>query len=223
MQTPWLPRSLTIFWLGQPTREMERIWGAAGSGEDFQVGDGGQPLCGIVPDFAMQRGFLLQIFPPQLHCPGKARDLGRGFGAGPEAALLPAAGSRGFGIRTRGPMYTAPMPLGPPILWAEMVRKSAPAFWRSRGPSKSPGPRRCAATSVGFHRQAPGDLSDGIDVSQLVVHQHAGHQRRVLPDGVQDLLRRGSRPGPGQDTSPRIPAAPSSGRLPARRCAPLRW
>ena len=41
-----------------------------------------------------------------------------------------------------------------------------------------------------LRRQAPGDLSDGIDVSQLVVHQHAGHQRRVLPDGGEDLLRR---------------------------------
>ena len=32
-QMPWLPRSLTMFWLGQPTRETERMWGAPSAGE----------------------------------------------------------------------------------------------------------------------------------------------------------------------------------------------
>ena len=164
---------------------------AAGSGEDFQVGDGRQPLCGIVPDFRHAEEFLLQIFPPQLHSPGKARDLGRGFGAGPEAALLPAAGQQRLWIPDPGTDVQSADALGP----ADLVG----------GDGEEVRPQRfCGAWDlqkaldrVGvqqrlwvLHRQAPGDLSDGIDVSQLVVHQHAGHQRRVLPDGGEDLLRR---------------------------------
>ena len=38
----------------------------------------------------------------------------------------PPPASRGRGFFTRGPMYRAPAPLGPPILWAETVTKSAP-------------------------------------------------------------------------------------------------
>ena len=38
-------------------------------------------------------------------------------------------------------------------------------------------------------RQAPGDAGDGVDVPQLIVHQHTGHQRRIRPDGGEHLLR----------------------------------
>ena len=50
----------------------------------------------------------------------------------------PPPASRGRGLRTRGPMYSAPTPLGPPILWPEMVMKSAPRALAVKGTFKKP-------------------------------------------------------------------------------------
>ena len=41
-----------------------------------------------------------------------------------------------------------------------------------------------------FRLQALGDLPDGVDGAELVVHQHHADQGRVRPDGGQDALRR---------------------------------
>ena len=79
-------------------------------------------------------------------------------------------------------MYSAPMPLGPPTLWPEMVIKSAPSVFAEKGDLQK------ALHRVGVEQrffidrlQPPGDLRNGIDIAKLVVYHHNGHQRRVRP------------------------------------------
>ena len=91
----------------------EHVGRPAGSGEDLQIGDGGQPLHGVVPDPGHVAELVLQVFQPQLCGLGKAGDLGRGLGAGPEAALLPAAGQQGPGALHAGADVQGADALGP--------------------------------------------------------------------------------------------------------------
>ena len=71
----------------------------------------------------------------------------------------PPPASSGFGFRTRGPMYRAPMPLGPPILWAEMVRKSAPSVFAEQGTFKKPWTASVCSNVCGFFTARPRAIS----------------------------------------------------------------
>ena len=209
MQTPWLPRSLTIFWLGQPTREMERIWGAPPGAERIFKSGMADSRSRHSPDFRHAEEFLLQIFPPQLHSPGKARDLGRGFSAA-GAALLPAAGQQRLWIPDPGTDVQSADALGPADLVGgdgEEVRPQR--FCGALDLQKSD--RVGVQQRHGFFTARPGRSQRMDRCFPARCSPACRTPAPCPPDGGEDLLRReGSRPEPGQDTSPRIPAAPSS-------------
>ena len=51
------------------------------------------------------------------------------------------------------------MPLGPPILWAEMVRKSAPSVFAEHGTFKKPWTASVCSNVCGFFTARPRAIS----------------------------------------------------------------
>ena len=105
-------------------------------------------------------------------------------------ALLLAAGQQGLGV-----LYPLADVQGADALGAADLVGGDGDEIRPQG-SGGEGDLQKALDGVGvqqglgvLRRQAPGDVGDGVDISQFVIHQHAGHQRRIRPDGVQYLLR----------------------------------
>ena len=119
--------------LGYPTRDTARMWGASPLPHRHHPRDGQQPLPAIGFDVRHMPELLRQILLPQGHGPGKARDLGGGLGAGPQAPLLTAAGQQGpqipqlrCGIQSAGA-------LGPADLVGGQAHQIHPPTYRIAG------------------------------------------------------------------------------------------
>ena len=134
---------------------------------------------------------LRQILLPQGHGPGKARDLGGGLGAGPQAPLLTAAGQQGpqipqlrCGIQSAGAFWPADLVGG-------QAHQIHPPAHRIAGDLQKALHRIAVQQGAAvFLPQQAGHLLHREDAARLIVYQHHAHQHRVLPQGLGHLLRR---------------------------------
>ena len=154
-------------------------------------GNGQKFLPAIGFDVRHMPELLRQILLPQGHGPGKARDLGGGLGAGPQAPLLTAAGQQGpqipqlrCGIQSAGA-------LGPADLVGGQAHQIHPPAHRIAGDLQKALHRIAVQQGPAvFLPQQAGHLLHREDAAGFVVHQHHAHQHRVLPQGLGYLLRR---------------------------------
>ena len=185
--------------LAGPARQRHRQnVGGRAVGDALAVGNGGQLLRGVDLDVRHMGQLVREVFRPQLHGLGKARDLGRGLRAGAQGGFLAAAGQQGAGVPDPRPDIQRAHALGAADLVAGDGDEVGPQGLGGEGHLQK------ALDGVGvqqrlgvFRRQAPGDAGDGVDVSQFVVHHHDGYQGRVRPDGGEHLLRRDAAPSVG--------------------------
>ena len=160
MQMPWLPRSVTMFWLGQPSRDTDRMWGAAGPPPRiFRSGMAPRTSAAWARRAAMWS--RISVRRSVRSSTALAKPAIWAVASVPERRppSWPPPGSRGRGFFTRGPMYSAPMPLGPPILWPEMEMKSAPRVFAAKDTFKKPWTASVCSRVLGFLAASPRAIS----------------------------------------------------------------
>ena len=178
--------------LAGPAHERQRQnMGSLPIPDTDEIRDGGELFDGVGLDLRHMEKGRCQARLPQLHRSGKACHLGGGLRAGTEAVLLAAAGQQGPHVLHPGAEIQRPDALGPADLMGregDHVRPQAPG---GEGHLQKALDRIRVEECPGILRPQPrSDLLNGVESSQLVVHQHHADQGRVLPDSGEDPLRR---------------------------------
>ena len=150
---------------------------------------GQQLFPAIVPQGGHVGELRVVIFQAQLYRLGKAGDLGGGLRAGAQAALLSAAGQQGTGLaQARADIQRADTLGRAQLVAGQAHHVHAPAR-RVAGDFQKPLHRVTVQQGRGlFLPQQAGRLRYGEHAARLVVHQHHGHQHRVLTQGIGHLL-----------------------------------
>ena len=161
--------------------------GGLAATDDLEVRNGGKLFHGVGLHLRHVPQLVLQMIAAQFHRLGEACNLGGGLRAGAEAHFLAAAGQQGPGIPDPGADVQGADALGGADLMAGEGDEVCPQSFGGEGDFQK------ALDRVGVEQgffidglQTLGDVCNGIDAAQLVVHHHHGHQRRVRPHRRQN-------------------------------------
>ena len=151
--------------------------------------DGQQLLAAVGLHLRHMGQLVRQTLGTQLRRLGKARDLGRGLGAGAGALLLSAAVEQRADIADIGAHVQCADTLWPADLVGGNTHHVHPQYLRIAGHLHKAlhrvGMQQCAALAF---LQESGDLRHREHAAGLVVHQHHADRRRILPQRLAHLL-----------------------------------